>query len=66
MSRDVTGLLLVGAAGFEPATPCAQGMLEQGLEVLISEQFAVSEIWCGHFCGRLCGEPAQHVVILGE
>jgi hypothetical protein len=35
---------MVGATGFEPAAPCAQGKPERALEVLFSERFAVSEI----------------------
>jgi hypothetical protein len=57
---------VVGATGFEPATPCAQGKLGVALKVLILEQFAASEIWCGHFCGRLFGEPWNAEAILGK
>ena len=49
---------MVGATGFEPATPCAQGKLGVGSEVLISEQFAASEISCGRFCGRWRGDAS--------
>ena len=33
----------IGATGFEPATPCAQGKLVRPLKVLILERFAASE-----------------------
>jgi hypothetical protein len=50
------GLKVVGATGFEPATPCAQGKLGVAFEVLFSEQFTASENCCGRFCGRVPGE----------
>ena len=34
---------VVGATGFEPATPCAQGKLGRPRKVLIPERFAASE-----------------------
>ena len=34
---------VVGAAGFEPATPCAQGKLGVAFEVLLIERFAASK-----------------------
>ena len=47
---------MVGATGFEPATPCAQGKLGVAFEVLFSEQFTASENCSGRFCGRVPGE----------
>jgi len=60
-SRPIRGsgcdmTLLVGATGFEPATPCAQGKLGVVFEQLYFEQFTAIEISCGRFCGRPRGE----------
>jgi len=47
---------VVGATGFEPATPCAQGKLETAFEVLIFEQFAGVESSWAHFWDHPFGD----------
>jgi hypothetical protein len=57
---------VVGATGFEPATPCAQGMLGHACEVAIREQFAGAIFLCGHFWGRVRGDVQLLSVTQGE
>ena len=64
--RVKTLRLLVGATGFEPAIPCAQGKLGVVFEVLISERCATCEMWCGHFCGLLPGRQSSRTVKRGN
>ena len=47
---------VVGAAGFEPAAPCAQGKLERPCEVLLLERFAASKNSWAQFWAHPCGE----------
>jgi len=57
---------VVGAAGFEPAAPCAQGKPERAIEVLISERFAASENSWAHFWDHPFGDASLMVVNGGE
>ena len=54
--RDDLRSEVVGAAGFEPAAPCAQGKLGRAFEVLISEQFATVESLWAHFWDHPFGD----------
>jgi hypothetical protein len=57
---------VVGATGFEPATPCAQGKLGVAFEVLFSEQFAASENSWAHFWDHPTGERMKTEVTRGD
>jgi len=47
---------LVGATGFEPATPCAQGKLERPCKVLLLEGFAASKNLWAQFWAHPSGD----------
>src|SRR5262245_16240139 len=59
-------LKMVGAAGFEPATPCAQGTLGRAFEVLISEWFAAVESSWAHFWDHPFGDAMFLTASKGE
>jgi len=61
-----TLILLVGAAGFEPASPCAQGKLGRPVSVLISEQFAASESWWAQTWDPPCGDAERYGATKGD
>src|SRR5712664_4178354 len=44
---------VVGATGFEPATPCAQGSRRGDSEALKRQQIARFSKSCNHFCDHL-------------
>jgi hypothetical protein len=49
---------VVGATGFEPATPCAQGKLERPCEALLLERFAASKNSWAQFWAQSSGDEA--------
>src|SRR4051812_34223185 len=57
---------VVGATGFEPATPCAQGKLGRPRKVLIFERFAASENSWAHFWDHPFGDASLLVVRSGK
>ena len=73
--RVKTLRILVGATGFEPATPCAQGKPRRARKVLIPERFAASgnlwaQFWAhprgaGAFLGATRGKLASMFVLEG-
>src|SRR5438445_1328491 len=65
-NRSKTLRILVGATGFEPATPCAQGRLGRRRKVLILERFAASENSWAHFWDHSFGDAPRKVVNGGK
>src|SRR5262245_25087193 len=59
-------LKMVGAAGFEPATPCAQGKPRRAFEVLILERFAALENSWAHFWAHAFGDALFLTASEGE
>ena len=57
---------MVGATGFEPAAPCAQGKPRRASEGLISEGFATFEKRCNQICDHPSGDALLRVAINGE
>ena len=51
-------LKVVGATGFEPATPCAQGKPRRDSEVLISKRFAAFARRCDQICDHPSGDAS--------
>jgi hypothetical protein len=64
--RVKTLRILVGATGFEPATPCAQGKLERPCEVLLLEGFAASKNSWAQFWAHPSGDVALAWATDGE
>ena len=56
---------MVGATGFEPATPCAQGKLWRPLKVLILERFAASENSWAQVWAHCSGDAWKAAAIVG-
>ena len=56
MSPEWTFREVVGATGFEPATPCAQGKLGRAAEVLLAERLAALAICCDQIWDQSSGE----------
>ena len=57
---------MVGATGFEPATPCAQGKLGRPRKVLILERFAASENSWAQIWAHPCGNALLLVTVISE
>jgi hypothetical protein len=58
--------ILVGAAGLEPATPCAQGRPGRACEVLIAEHFAAPEKPWAQIWAHLSGDERRLMASRGE
>ena len=64
--RNADQRKVVGAAGFEPAAPCAQGKPERAFEVPIFEQFAAVESSWAHFWDHPFGDALFSTASEGE
>ena len=57
---------VVGATGFEPATPCAQGKLGRARKVLFLERFAALKKRCDQIWDHPSGATQRLTVTDGE
>ena len=57
---------VVGASGFEPAPPCAQGSRRGHAEALKRQQIARFSKSCNHFCDHLSRDAPRRADIDGE